>query len=83
MVSSYQQNQEQAYFLKFDIHHFFESINHSILKEMLRRLVKEDDVYSFLCMVIDSFHDDISKGLPLGNETSQVFAFTILILSTG
>ena len=78
MTSSYQQYGTKSYGLKFDIHHYFESIDHAVLKERLRRLVKEDDVYSFLSMVIDSFHGESGKGLPLGNETSQAFGLFCL-----
>lgn len=78
MTSSYQQYGTKSYGLKFDIHHYFESIDHAVLKERIRRLVKEDDVYSFLSMVIDSFHGESGKGLPLGNETSQAFGLFCL-----
>ncbi len=66
------------YVLSFDVHHYFESIDHEILKEKLKRVVKEEDVLSFLFMIIDSYESEPGKGLPLGNQTSQWFALLYL-----
>lgn len=67
---------DDFYVLSFDIHHYFESIDHEVLKEKLRAIVQEPDVFSFLTMVIDSFGG--WSGLPLGNQTSQCFALYYL-----
>ena len=56
--------------LKLDIKKFFANINHQILKQLLREKIFERDIVWLLDQVIDSF----SKGIPLGNLTSQVFA---------
>ena len=67
------------YVLSFDVRHYFESIDHNILKQKLRKVVKEDDVYSFLNKVIDSYPvEGGEKGIPLGNQTSQWFALYYL-----
>lgn len=64
------------YVLSFDIHHYFESIDHDTLKEKLKGIVHDGDAFSFLSMVIESFGE--GKGIPLGNQTSQCFALYYL-----
>jgi len=59
--------------LKCDIHHFFASIDHDLCKAKLRKKIADDDVYNMMCMYIDS-----SEGLPLGYQTSQLFALLYL-----
>ncbi len=67
---------DDFYVLSFDIHHYFESIDHGVLKERLKAIIGEQDVSSFLTMVIDSFGGGAE--LPLGNQTSQCFALYYL-----
>ncbi len=78
LASSFKEHGRDFYVLSFDIHHYFESIDHSILKDKLRKIVKEDDVLSFLFMIIDSYESSPGKGLPLGNQSSQWFALLYL-----
>lgn len=56
--------------LKLDIKKFFASVDHEILKELLRKKVHDKDIIWLLGEVVDSF----PKGIPLGNLTSQIFA---------
>lgn len=56
------------YCLKLDIKKFFPSIDNGILKIMLRRKFKDNDLLYLLDDIIDSH-----KGVPLGNYTSQFF----------
>ncbi len=62
--------------LKCDIKKFFASIDHEILLKLLKKQVKDKDILWLLRQVIDSFHSEFgqSKGIPLGNLTSQIFA---------
>lgn len=60
------------YFAKLDVKKFFDSIDHSILKKLLRRIFKDEAVLRLFDNIIDS-HNEI-KGLPIGNLTSQYFA---------
>lgn len=62
------------YILKIDIHHFFGSINHNVLKNKLRKKIKDPDALNILFQIIDS--DDI--GLSIGNMTSQILAIFFL-----
>jgi RNA-directed DNA polymerase len=57
------------YCLKLDIRKFYPSIDHAILKQLLRRKIKDRDLLWLLDEIIDS-----SEGLPIGNYLSQYFA---------
>ena len=57
------------YCLKFDITKFYPSVDHGILKNMLRKKIKDQDLLWLLDEIIDS-----SPGLPIGNYLSQYFA---------
>lgn len=63
-----------AYVAKLDVRKYFDSIDHSVLKEKLRRLFKDNQLLSLLDSIIDSYHTEPGKGIPIGNLTSQYFA---------
>jgi retron-type reverse transcriptase len=76
-------NTKTCFVLKCDIRKFFANINHKILKEILSKTVFDTDILWLLSQVIDSFHtqtnvrnsaiaENLTKGLPLGNLTSQL-----------
>lgn len=54
------------YCMKLDIHHFYPSINHDILKKLLRKKFKDPELLWLLDLIIDS-HDE---GLPIGSYLS-------------
>ena len=56
------------YCLKFDIKKFYPSISHTILKEIIRKKIKDSDVLAILDEIIDS-----ASGVPIGNYLSQYF----------
>jgi len=56
------------YCLKLDIRKFYPSINHEILKSIVRKKIKDPDVLSLLDEIIDS-----AEGVPIGNYLSQYF----------
>ncbi len=58
------------YCLKFDIKKYFPSIDHNILKSLLRRKFKDPD----LLWLLDEIIDSAVKGIPIGNYLSQYFA---------
>jgi RNA-directed DNA polymerase len=59
--------------LKGDIKKCFASIDQRILFEILKKHIKDADVLILLRTIIKSFSStEISKGLPLGNLTSQL-----------
>jgi len=55
--------------LKCDIRKFFENIDHQILIDILKGYISDQDIIWLFERLIFSF----SKGLPLGNLTSQLF----------
>jgi len=57
------------YCLKMDIKKFYPSVNHDVLKQLLRRKFKDADLLWLLDEIIDS-----APGLPIGNYLSQYFA---------
>lgn len=66
---------KKIYAIKADIHHYFQSINHEILKTEIRRYISDNKVLKLLDYIIDHngiFPDGV--GIPVGNLTSQLFA---------
>jgi RNA-directed DNA polymerase len=57
------------YCLKLDITKFYPSVNHDILKALLRKKIKDKDLLWLLDDIIDS-----AEGLPIGNYLSQYLA---------
>jgi hypothetical protein len=57
------------YCLKLDVRKFYPSINHDILKVIIRRTTKGGDTLTLLDELIDS-----APGVPIGNYVSQYFA---------
>ena len=57
------------YCLKLDIKKFYPSIDHAILKRLIRRKFKDPDLLNLLDEIIDS-----AEGLPIGNYLSQYLA---------
>jgi retron-type reverse transcriptase len=55
--------------LKLDVRKFYPSVDHDILKQLLRRKIKDQDLLWLLDGIIDS-----AEGLPIGNYLSQYFA---------
>lgn len=73
VTKNYTQN---GFALKCDIQKFFASIDHDVLKFLIKRKIKDGDTLWLLEEIIDSFHSELgqSKGAPIGNLTSQLFA---------
>lgn len=62
------------YILKCDISKFFASINHDILKEKLRKKIKDNDALKIVFDIIDIEQN----GLSIGAMTSQILAIFYL-----
>ena len=62
-----------SWILKMDIRKFFYSIDHNVLKAILRKKIRDEKFLHLLDMIIDS-NPEGSIGLPLGNVTSQDMA---------
>lgn len=66
---------QTLYAIKADIHHYFQSIDHEILKAELRKVIKDAGVLELTDRIIDhngQMPDGV--GIPVGNLTSQLFA---------
>lgn len=66
-------SRQYNYFLKCDIKKYFESIDHHVLKEMLKNKIKDREFLWLLNTIIDNSNEK-TKGIPIGNLTSQHFA---------
>ena len=75
MQSFYNNYGMDGYILKADVTKFFYTIDHIILKQIIRKHFTDDDLLWLCDLIIDSTNE---KGLPLGNQTSQVFALLYL-----
>lgn len=60
-------NSNSTYFLKFDIEKFYPSIDNKLMKQIIRKKIKCKDTLWILDNIIDS-----TKGLPVGNYSSQI-----------
>ena len=63
-----------GWFLKLDIHKFFDSIDHRRLMNLLARHFKDQKLLYLFSCIIDSYETADGKGVPIGNLTSQYFA---------
>jgi len=61
--------QGTKYCLKIDIRKYYPTINHEILKSLIRKKIKCNDTLELLDEIIDS-----ADGVPIGNYLSQYFA---------
>lgn len=62
-----------VYALKCDIKKFFFGVNHQILLRLVERAIDIDTQW-IVKTIVKSFESEPSRGLPLGNVTSQLFA---------
>lgn len=60
---------KKIYCLKIDIKKFYPSIDHEILKKLIRKKIKDRDLLWLLDEIVDS-----TNGLPIGNYLSQFLA---------
>lgn len=58
------------YCLKIDVRKFYPSIDHKILKKVIRRRLKDKR----LLWLLDEIIDSVPSGVPIGNYLSQYFA---------
>lgn len=75
MFNFYKEHGNDGYILKADVTKFFYSIDHDIAKTIIRKHFDDENLL-WLCDVIIDSTDGL--GLPLGNQTSQVFALLYL-----
>lgn len=61
--------EDTTYCLKMDIRKFYPSIDHEVLKRIIRKRIKDRKLLALLDEIIDS-----APGIPIGNYLSQFFA---------
>lgn len=73
LVDQFMKDEENTkYCLKIDIRKFYDNINHSILKKLLRRKFKDRNLLELLYKIIDSYPGN--RGVPIGSYLSQFLA---------
>lgn len=62
------------WFCKLDVRKYFDSVNHDVLIDLLRRKFKDKKLLLLFEKIIHSYYTKKGQGLPIGNLTSQYFA---------
>ncbi len=71
---------ESGFCLKADVRHYFPSVDHEILINILSKKIKDNDVIWLIRQILNNTVSSFggggerAKGMPLGNYTSQFFA---------
>ena len=63
-----------AWAFKCDIRKFFDSVDHVVLLNLIRKKLRDQNTLWLIEKIIKGFESEHGKGLPLGNVTSQLFA---------
>jgi retron-type reverse transcriptase len=77
-------NTKTCWVLKCDIKKFFANIDHDILKSILEKHIKDENILWLLGTVIDSFHTNthISHGVYVSRDQNSIYAIAEMIYST-
>ncbi len=62
--------EDNYYVLKCDVSKYFPSVNHEVLKKIIRKKIADKK----LLLLLDNIIDSTENGIPIGNLTSQLFA---------
>ena len=63
-----------VYVLQCDIHHYYQSIDHDVLKKLIRQTIADRRLLEVWDRIIDGYNGDTGKGIPIGALTSQLSA---------
>ena len=69
-----QNNTKIVWALKCDIKKFFDSVDHEILINTLKKKINNRETTDLIENIVRSFKTESGKGIPLGNLTSQLFS---------
>lgn len=72
---------QYGWYAKLDVRKYFDSIDHEVMYGLLRKLIKDKRLLAIFRSLIDGYHVEQGKGLPIGNLTSQYFANHYLAVS--
>src|SRR3989338_8125510 len=68
-------NTRKCFVLKADIRHYFDTVDHQILINLLQKKIKDEKVMWLIKIILENHESKMKgKGMPLGNLTSQFFA---------
>ena len=73
-------NQVYGYVLKCDIKHYFDSVDHEVMMQIISRKIKDEKVLRLIEKILENHSNKdngsahAAKGMPIGNLTSQFFA---------
>lgn len=68
-------NMVVGYALKADIRHYFDTVDHEVLLNLIKRKIRDEKVIWLIQRVLDNHNFKVlGKGMPIGNLTSQFFA---------
>jgi retron-type reverse transcriptase len=69
-------NTKKCHILKCDIKKYFDSVNHKILTDIIKKKIKDEKTIRLIELILENHSSKNSKnsGMPLGNLTSQFFA---------
>ena len=69
---------QHAWYVKLDLRHFFETVDHGVLLDLLARLVRDRRVMDLAATILAAGAREPGIGLPIGNLTSQHFGNLLL-----
>ena len=72
--SASRSNTRSVYALKCDVRKFFDSVDHATILQLVERRVQSPGLMGLIRHILSSFEKLPSRGIPLGNVTSQLFA---------
>ena len=68
-------NMITGYILKADIKHYFASVDHKVMMQIIGRKIKDKKALWLIRKILDNHNSkNTCKGMPIGNLTSQLFA---------
>ena len=67
-------SRNNRWYLKLDIRKYFDSIDHQIVLSLLERRLKDKKLLTLFRKLLETYHTEPSKGLPIGNLISQHLA---------
>lgn len=67
-------SQKNEWYLKCDVRKYFDSVSHSVLLELLEQRFKDKILLETFTNLVESYHFQPGRGIPIGNLTSQFFA---------
>ena len=66
------------WYVKLDVRHYFETVDHAVLLALIHRLVRDQRVLALVGVILAAGGREPGIGLPIGNLTSQHFGNLLL-----